>query len=194
MHYAVYTSAPPPPAPLPCAKCLEFTHKTADCSTPIKCFKCGENHVTSKCKSELPPKCIKCGSTEHQAWAFQCPQRPKQPIEGIPNLPVKTLNKKSREITNADKKTSRIHNPLTIHDVIINTYVDELNKPESMNRDELLKKLRQKFISQFNIETTVSFVGNNWIYILMFDLEENNESSPTEPIPGKNNSQVQVQI
>lgn len=135
MHYAVYTSAPPPPAPLPCAKCLEFTHKTADCSTPIKCFKCGENHVTSKCKSELPPKCIKCGSTEHQAWAFQCPQRPKQPIEGISNLPVKTLNNKSREITNADKKTSRIHNPLTIHDVIINTYVDELNKPESMNRD-----------------------------------------------------------
>nr|CAI5841214.1 unnamed protein product [Callosobruchus analis] len=157
-HYAIFPSAPPPPAPIPCSKCLLFTHKTEQCTTPIKCLKCGEQHATAKCKTELPVKCNVCGSTDHQAWAFQCPKRPTKPLEGIPNLPVKTLNKTSRQIVNEEKKKSRIHEPLTVHDMIINTYVEELNHPGNTDREDILRKLRQKFIRHYNIETTVSLL------------------------------------
>lgn len=193
-HYAVYPSTPPPPAPLPCNKCLMFTHKTEECNTPLKCHKCGDNHATTKCKSELPPKCNSCESTEHQAWSFKCPNRPLKPIEGIPNIPVKTLNKKSHEITNSDKKNSRIHSPITIHDTIINTFINKLNKPENNNREEITEKLRKRFRLEYNVETSITFVGNNRIYILMFDMEENDFRSPTETIPGNNNSQIHVSV
>lgn len=189
-HYAVYPSTPPPPAPLPCNKCLQFTHKTEECQSPVKCYKCGDNHPTNRCKSELAPKCNSCGSTEHQAWSFKCSNRPLRPIEGIPNIPVKTLNKKSHEITNTDKKSSRIHSPITIHDIIINTYINKLNKPKNSNREVITDKLRKRFIREYNIETSVTFVGNNRIYILMFDMEVND--SPTETIPGNNNSHIHV--
>lgn len=193
-HYAVYPSAPPPPAPLPCGKCLKFTHETVDCQTPTKCQKCGENHSTTKCKSELPPKCSSCGSTEHQAWSFKCPNRPLRPIDGIPNIPVKMLNKKSHEVTSDLKKNSRIHSPITIHDLIINTYINKLNKPKNTNREELIQKLRKKFITEYNIETSVTFVSNNRIYILMFDMDLNDFNSPTETIPGINNAQIHASI
>ena len=193
-HYAVYPSSPPPPAPLPCSKCLEFTHETMDCKTPTKCQKCGENHSTNRCRSELPPKCNSCGSTEHQAWSFKCPNRPLRPIDGIPNIPVKTLNKKSHEITSELKKNSRIHTPLTIHDIIINTYVNKLNKPKNTNREELIQKLRKRFITEYNIETSITFVSNNRIYILMFDMDLNDFNSPTETVPGINNAQIHASI
>lgn len=193
-HYAIYPSAPPPPAPMPCSKCLEFTHKTEDCNSPIQCQKCQGNHYTSKCKSETPQKCKSCGSQEHQAWAFQCPNRPTQPIEGIPNLPVKTLNKKSRLIADNTITNSRIHSAVTVHDLIINTYVEKLNRPKNVNRGELLMKLRKKFIDEYNIETSVTFVGNNWVYVLMFDLEKNDQISPTETISEGNSSRVRIQI
>lgn len=191
-HYPVYPSQPPQPAPMPCSRCLKFTHRTEDCKTPLQCLKCQGNHQTNKCQSQAPPKCAGCGSEDHQAWSFQCPNRPVKPIQGIPNLPVKTLNRKSREITTT--KESRIHNAVTIHDVIINTYVEKLNKPSNVNREELLINLKRKFIREYNVETTVNFVGNNWIYILMFDLDNNNLESPTEIIPGSNMSQVRTQI
>lgn len=193
-HYAVYPSHPPQPAPMPCAKCLTFTHRTEDCKTPVKCLKCHGSHQTNKCQSQEPPKCRSCNAEDHQAWSFQCPNRPTRPIEGIPNLPVKTLNKKSREVSRETMKESRIHSGITIHDTIINTYVEKLNKPSGVNREELLIKLRKRFIREYNVETTVNFVGNNWIYILMFDLENNKYESPTEIIPGNNASQVRTQI
>lgn len=193
-HYAVYPSAPPPPAPMPCGKCLQFTHKTVDCNAPIQCRKCKGDHATFKCKSQEPVKCTSCGSEEHQAWAFQCPRRPVKPIDGVPNLPVKTLNRKSSDVSNDIKNNSRIHSPITIHDFIINTYIDKLNKPKNNDRAELLMKLRKRFISEYNIETSVTFVGNNWVYILMFDLAQENHISPTETLPGGNNGQVRLQI
>lgn len=188
-HYAVYPSLPPPPAPLPCSKCLEFTHRTEECKTSPKCSKCGENHSTIKCKSVLPPKCNSCGSEDHQAWSFKCPNRPRKPIEGIPNIPVKTLNKKTHEINGETRKKSRIHSPVTIHDVIVNTFVNKLNKPKHVNRAELLEKLRRKFIQEYQIETSVTFVGNK-IYILMFDMLLNDFNSPTEPLHGRQDVQV----
>lgn len=191
-HYAVYTSSPPPPAPIPCSKCLKFTHVTVDCTEPVKCSKCGENHTTDKCKTTLLPKCSSCGSEDHQAWSFKCPKRPTRPIEGIPNLPVKTLNRKSSEIQDQAKTETRIHSPVTVHDMIVNTYVNKLNKPKNSNREELIEKLRKKFIIEYRIETSVTFVGNNWIYILMFDMELEDFNSPTEILPGKNNVQVRT--
>lgn len=193
-HYAVYTSSPPPPAPLPCNKCLSFEHKSEACKAPLKCLRCGASHSTNKCATNLPPKCNSCGSTEHQAWSFKCPNRPKKPIEGIPNLPVKTLNKKTRQITNQQYKNTRIHAPVTIHDLIVNTYVNKLNKPENVNRQELLDKLRKKFISEFQVETAVTFIGNNWIYILMFDLEVDDLVSPTETTQGSQGVQVRTNV
>lgn len=192
-HYAIYPSRPPPPAPLPCNKCLEFTHKTENCEYSVKCHKCQGKHATSKCLSSLPPKCVSCGSEQHQAWSFQCPKRPTKAIEGIPNLPTKTINKKSRQISDATKQKSRIHTPITIHDMIVNTYVEKLNKPKNTNREELIAKLKKKFIQEYNVETTVSFVGNNWIYILMFDLENENSQSPTETMPQNNAEDVRIQ-
>lgn len=191
-HYSIYPSTPPPPAPLPCNKCLEFTHTSENCSTPPKCTKCGEKHSTNKCKSSLPPKCNACGAEDHQAWSFKCSKRPTKPIEGIPNIPIKHLNKKSNEITDSQKKNTKIHNAVTIHDIIINTYVNKLNKPKNTNREELLLKLRKRFITEYNIDTSVSFFSGNRIYILMFDMESTDAASPTEPILGDNNVQVLI--
>lgn len=191
-HYSIYPSTPPPPAPLPCSKCLEFTHTSENCSTPPKCTKCGEKHSTNKCKSSLPPKCNACGAEDHQAWSFKCSKRPTKPIEGIPNIPIKHLNKKSNEITDPQKKNTKIHNAVTIHDIIINTYVNKLNKPKNTNREELLLKLRKRFITDYNIDTSVSFFSGNRIYILMFDMESTEAASPTEPILGDNNVQVHI--
>lgn len=66
-----------------------------------------------------------------------------------------------------------------------------MNKPKNTNRDELLKKLKKRFIQLYNIDTTVAFSGNR-IYILMFDLDQPNSDSPTEPIQGANNRQIQL--
>lgn len=181
-HYPAYPSNAPDPAPLPCSKCLQYTHCTKDCTEPTKCLKCNEEHSTNKCKSNLPPKCNGCGSTDHQAWSFKCPKRPTQPIEGIPNLPVKTLNKRSNQIDPKICKNSRIHAPVTIHDTIVNTYISKLNNPKNSNRENLIEKLKKKFISEYNIDTALTFVGNNWVYILMFDLDLDEPNSPTETV------------
>lgn len=183
-HYRVIPSSPPKPTPQPCNKCLQFTHKTEDCNMPNKCNKCGENHATSKCKSTLPQKCNACGAEDHQAWQFKCPRRPTSPIQGIPNIPIKPLNKKTHELPQDLKKNSRVHQPITIHDQIINIYIQKLNKPKNVNREELIQKLKKRFIAEYNIDTCIVFPGGNRAFIFMFDLDDPNTASPTEAIQG----------
>lgn len=162
---------------------------------PQKCLKCGENHATTKCTTSLLPKCKSCGSEDHQAWSFKCPNRPTAPIQGLPNIPIRTLNKKSHEIDNVNKKTSRIHSSITVHDIIINKYINKLNKPHNTNRQEVIEKLRKRFIDEYNVETSVTFVGGNKIYILMFDMDNKDFNSLTEPTTGTiNNAQVQLNV
>lgn len=190
-HYAIYPSNPPQPTPQPCRKCTLFNHTTENCTTPNKCDKCLGNHHSNNCTSSLPPKCMSCGAEDHKAWSFKCPNRPTEPIEGIPNTTIRPLNMKSQDIKSEIKKNTKIHSAVTIHDLIINTYVTKMNKPKNTNRDELLKKLKKRFIQLYNIDTTVAFSGNR-IYILMFDLDQPNSDSPTEPIQGANNRQIQL--
>lgn len=190
-RYLVYASHPPNPTPIPCSKCYQFDHITEKCNQQIKCNKCQGTHKTANCKTNLPPKCSACGSEEHLAWSAKCPKHPKKPIEGIPNVTIKPLNKKTRDIEEICKKNNRIHAPLTVHDDIINTYIRKLNKPKHTNRDELLSKLKKRFLSQYKIDTTAVFSGNR-VYILMFDVEDPNEPSPTEPIDNNTNRQIQL--
>lgn len=189
-HYAIHTAAPPQPVPLPCNRCQQYNHKTEDCTSPVKCTKCGGNHPDNKCPTQLPPKCVSCQSEEHAAWSSKCPKRPSQPIVGIPNIPIKSINKKSNEMDQKSTRNNRIHSPITVHDFIINTYIDKINKPQNTNREELLVKLKRKFIRNYNIDTTPVFSYNR-LYILMFDLNNPESDSPTEPTPG--NIQVQIQ-
>lgn len=185
-HYPVYSSKPPAPLPQPCKKCLSFDHATENCNNDPKCVRCFGTHPEKKCTSTLPPKCTACKSEEHQAWSMQCPKRPTKPIEGIPNVQIKSLNKKTHEISQ-EKRKSRIHSSITIHDYIINTYINELNDTKNTNREELLSKLKKRFTNDYNIDTNAVFSGSR-VYILMFDLE-NQENSPTEPINNHANIQ-----
>lgn len=181
-HYAVEASRPPEPIPTPCAKCSKFTHTTNNCSTPLKCLKCGEAHSTLQCTTQLPTKCAACNDESHVAWSMKCPMRPTKPIEGIPNIKIKNTNKKSKDV---DQKIIQahqpLHSPITLHDIIVNTYTSKINKPQNTNRDELLKKLKQKFIEEHNVDTTVLFSGSR-MYIVMFDLDIANSSIATQPV------------
>lgn len=190
-HYPVYPSNPPEPTPIPCNICLKFDHTTEKCSNTPLCTKCQGPHKTSMCKSKEPPKCSSCGDENHQAWSLKCPRHPKKPIEGIPNVNIKPLNKKSKDIEESSKKQKRIHSSVTIHDIIINTYIRKLNKPKNINREELLQKLKRRFINEYNVDTTAVFSGNR-IYILMFDIEDPEADSPTEPVHNQNNRQIQL--
>lgn len=189
-YYPVYPSNPPAPIPQPCSRCQSFTHTRENCNSPIKCTKCGGPHHFYNCVSQRPPKCASCGSEEHSAWSLKCPRRPTKPIEGIPNAQIKPLNKKTREMDATITKNSKIHSPVTIHDMIVDTYIYKLNKDNKINREELIAKLRKRFVSQYAIDTIAHFSGNR-LYILMFDLE-NPTTSPTQPIQGNNNIQVHV--
>lgn len=177
--FRVIESRPPSPIPSPCAKCNQFEHRTEDCKATTKCSKCQGPHSTLHCTSPLPARCVACNSDEHAAWSLKCPKRPTAPIEGIPNVRIKCTNKTSTELpTNITK--SRIHTPITTHDFIINKFKHEINKTSNTNREELLKKLRRRFIDDFEIDTTVVFFGS-YMYILMFDLTQPDATSPTEP-------------
>lgn len=129
-----------------------------------------------------------CGSEEHGAWSFKCPKRPTKPLEGIPNIQVKPLNKKSKDIDQTTTKKSRIHSNITIHDLIIDTYIRKLNKDAAVSRETIISKLRSRFITEYQVDTTAVWSGNR-IYILMFDLENPLKESPTNPIEGINNAQ-----
>lgn len=186
-HYAVYPSLPPPPAPLPCAKCCSFNHKTDDCSTPVICLKCQGNHHTNKCTTQLPAKCSACGAEDHAAWSFKCPRRPTAAIPDIPNIQIRSINKKTDELVSDLKKESRIHSEVTKHDFIIHSYLENINNPKNTNREQVIHQLKRKFIDLWRIDTTAVFTQNR-LYILMFDLSVE-EDSPTEPTTSPNNLQ-----
>lgn len=169
-HYAVYPSSPPPPLPIPCAKCMEFTHTTENCGNPIKCSKCFGQHYTNNCTSTLAAKCTSCQSEEHMAWSPKCPKRPTAPITGIPNAKIKSINKLSAEIDSNITNNNRVHKAITIHDHIITTYVNKLNKNGNNDRQHLIDKLKKRFINNYRIDTAIVFSGNS-IYIFMFDLD-----------------------
>ena len=81
-------------------------------------------------------------------------------------------------------KKSRIHQPITIHDHIVETYITILNDDTKTDRQELINKLKRRFVDLYNIDTTPVFSGNR-LYILMFDMEEETgKESPTEPTEG----------
>lgn len=189
-HYPVYTSLPPPPAPMPCGRCFEFTHKTEECTTPLTCHKCSGNHHTNKCTSELPVRCKARNAEDHAAWSFRCPNRPTSTLPNIPNIPIKSINKKTEEIQSDLKKENRIHKPVTKHDFIINSYIVEINNPDNLNREETIMKLRKRFVDLWKIDTTAVFTQNR-LYVLMFDLDSN-QDSPTEPLASPNNLQWRI--
>lgn len=182
-HFRAAPSSPPPPMPQPCSKCTQFTHTTEQCPNEIICSKCNGNHRTDRCTTNLPIKCTSCGAADHVAWSIKCPRHPKKPIEGIPNTQIKPLNKKTREMDKNFTRNKRIHEPITIHDFILNTYSRKINKPSTTNRDQLIQALKKRFIKEYNIDTTVAFTGN-WMYILMIDLEYPEDPSPTQPTNG----------
>ncbi|XP_066258011.1 uncharacterized protein [Euwallacea similis] len=179
--FRIVESKPPAPIPAPCNKCNAFDHRTEECKTPIKCNKCQGPHPTTTCKSPLPIKCAACKSDDHAAWSMKCPKRPTAPIDGIPNVKIKCLNRRTNEVSDGITVGSRIHRPITTHDFIINKYKHQLNKTTNTNREELVKKLRKQFVEDFNIDTSVVFFGSH-MYILMFDLLQPNRTSQTEPL------------
>lgn len=179
-HYRAFPSKSPPPISIPCAKCGLFVHTTDKCQAAVKCNKCDGNHSTSKCTSPLPIKCAACGANDHSAWSTKCPKHPKEPVPGLPLSKIRPVNKKSFEMPSNVTSQSRIHAPITTHDLIVNTYIKELNNPIHFNRDEILSKLKRRFIESFKIDTTAVFSGN-YVYIFMFDLLDPSAISPTEP-------------
>lgn len=179
--FRIIESKPPPPIPAPCSKCNAYDHRSEDCRKPLKCNRCQGTHPTSACTSPLPVRCATCNSDDHAAWSMKCPKRPTAPIEGIPNVKVKCLNKRTAEVSNSVTAHSRVHTPITTHDHIINKYKHQLNKTENNNREELIKKLRKRFIEDFNVDTSVVFFGNH-MYILMIDMLSPDRTSPTEPL------------
>lgn len=178
--YKIIPSNSPKPIPIPCGKCSAFDHTTDHCKAQKKCTKCYGQHDTNNCSSPLPPKCAACDSMDHAAWSARCPKRPTAPIPGIPNVKIRSSNKKTADIAQDKTKRNRLHTNITIHDFIINKYTNALNNPKHTNRDELIQKLRKRFIDNFNIDTKTMFSGN-YLYILMFDLEHPQSTSPTEP-------------
>lgn len=165
-------------------------HTMENCTTPIKCSKCNGPRHFSKYNTQIRQKCVSCDAEEHTAWSLKCTKRPIKPIQGIPNNPIKLLNKKSKEIDKKITTSSKIHSNITVHDHILNTYINKLNKEKNTQREELIGKLRKRFVTQHNIDTIAHFSGNR-VYILMFDLDEPLSISPTQPIEG-NNAQVHV--
>ncbi|XP_066260796.1 uncharacterized protein [Euwallacea similis] len=177
--YRIVESKPPAPIPVLCSKCNFFEHRSEDCKVPTKCNKCQGPHPTATCKSPLPPRCTACNSEDHAAWSMKCPKRPTAPIDGIPNVKIKCLNRRTAEVSIAMSRDSRIHSAITTHDYIINKYKNQINKTTNTDREELLKKLRKQFVGDFAVDTSVVFFGNN-MYILMFDMLSPSKTSPTE--------------
>lgn len=55
-----------------------------------------------------------------------------------------------------------------------------MNNPKNSDREALLKKLKEKFISEHNVDTTAVFSGSR-MYILMFDLDIPDSPTATRP-------------
>lgn len=191
-HFPVFESRPPPPLPIPCNKCNEFSHSSDKCTAKIQCTKCLGPHNTSKCTSQLPEKCKSCGQEGHSAWSFKCKNRPTAPIKGVPNVRIKSANKRSNQLDNNLTKDTRIHKPITIHDHIIDTYVTKINSPKCLDRQELINSIKRRFIEQYQIDTIVAFSGS-FMYVIMIDLEDVSKPSPTEPSHGSQSTILQKQ-
>lgn len=188
-HFRASPSTPPPPLPQQCNDCTQFTHTTENCKNASLCNKCSRDHRSEKCTKNLPIKCTACNTTDHVAWSLKCPKRPTKLIEGIPNTQIKPLNKRNREIDSTLTNNNRIHEPVTAHDFIINTYVRKINNPTSTNTEKLIQKLKNRFTREMNIDTTAVFSGNG-LYILMVDLDKPEVPSPTQPLKGSSCTRI----
>lgn len=73
--------------------------------------------------------------------------------------------------------------------MIIENYMSEVNNPNNKDRQDLIVKLKNKFIEMYQIDTHAVFSGNK-MYILMFDTLQENAATPTEPKEGQ---QTQVE-
>lgn len=61
-----------------CTLCLRYGHSATLCkSTKVRCKKCGDNHQTTDCESELQ-FCVYCKNNDHSSIAKTCPYFLKQ--------------------------------------------------------------------------------------------------------------------
>ncbi|XP_048523560.1 uncharacterized protein LOC109543862 isoform X1 [Dendroctonus ponderosae] len=164
--FKITESKPPTPIPAPCGRCGLFNHRREDCRETIKCGRCQGPHPTISCESPLPVKCAACNAEDHAAWSLRCPKRPTVPIEGIPTVKIKCLNKRAAEMSILITAQGRVHSPITTtHDYIINKYKHQLNKTTNTNREELLKEMGKQFDDDFNIDTSWSFLALIYTYL-----------------------------
>jgi hypothetical protein len=56
-----------------CYKCQRYGHKAGYCRGKEKCGRCGDNHTTKDCETNVH-KCANCGD-DHPAWHPDCPRR-----------------------------------------------------------------------------------------------------------------------
>ena len=65
--------ARPPPTIKQCYKCQQFNYISINCTNPVVCLRCGENHHHKTCtKEKREAKCANCAG-EHSAASKTCP-------------------------------------------------------------------------------------------------------------------------
>lgn len=60
------------PRPFRCYGCQKFGHQISNCSSKLRCPRCGEQHEYNKCTKTDNPKCANCGGA-HSAGYKECP-------------------------------------------------------------------------------------------------------------------------
>jgi hypothetical protein len=55
-----------------CDKCLGYNHTSKYCTSPSRCSKCGESHLTASCLT-LQPKCVYCDEIGGHTNGVKCP-------------------------------------------------------------------------------------------------------------------------
>lgn len=80
-----------------CYKCLEFGHRTPDCTGPDRggtCRRCGKDgHLAKECKGT--PYCITCEREGHRADSTGCPR-----FRELIRIKVNSIRKRGTSITN----------------------------------------------------------------------------------------------
>ena len=154
-----YPSKPPSPMPKSCSKCLSLTHSTELCHTTATCPKFYGPHSSSRYSFTLPLKC----TVADLRGLLNTPKRCTASITGIPN------DKLNHHGGNSTRKENikNTHNPIAIHNMIINPYIGNLNDSKNINRVELLQKLEKKIIHNYNVDSTTVFSGSQ-VYIPIF--------------------------
>lgn len=56
------------PPVLRCFKCQRYGHGISQCTTRLRCVRCGENHSFEECPRKETPKCINCGGDHSAAY------------------------------------------------------------------------------------------------------------------------------